>query len=152
RPLPVRRASVADSHGAVVVPLDAPGQVHRVVDPAIGDTLFVVTASPPARGILREQNFVEFTALASTHGLAFAPLADDLAVTVTADGAVLRRPEGLAVSSVATQAPPPKEPAGEHRKQTILDPETWRAEQGLDYAEREGVLMEAVAASPTGSR
>src|SRR5690606_7179779 len=82
----------------------------------------------------------------------FAPLADDLAVTVTADGAVLCRPEGLGVSSVATQAPQPKGPADGHRKQTILDPETWRAEQELDYAEREGVLMEAVAASPAGSR
>ncbi|HEX5779089.1 MAG TPA: hypothetical protein VFY21_09635 [Xanthobacteraceae bacterium] len=152
RPLPVRRAPTADPRGALIVPLETPGQVHRLEDPAIGDTLFVVTAQPPARGILREQNFVEFTALASIHGLAFAPLADDLAVTVSADGVLLRRPEGLAVSSVATQPPPPKEPAQADRKRTILDPESWKAEQALDYAEREGVLMEAVTASPAGGR
>ena len=152
RPLPVRRVPNADQRGAVLVPLDSPGQVHRLEDPAIGDTLFIVTAHPPARGILREQSFVEFTALASTHGLAFAPLADDLAVTVTPDGALLRRPEGLAVSSVASQAPPPKEIVVEDRKRTILDPDTWKAEQALNYAEREGELMEAVAASPAGNR
>jgi tetratricopeptide (TPR) repeat protein len=152
RPLPVRRASAPDARGAISVPLEMPGQVHRLQDPSIGDTLFVVTAEPPARGILREQNFVEFTALASTHGLAFAPLADDLAVTLTADGALLRRPDGLAVTSVATQAPPPKEAVVETRKKTILDPENWRGEQALAYAPREGVLMEAVAASPAGSR
>jgi tetratricopeptide (TPR) repeat protein len=153
RPLPVRRAPAADARGAVTVPLEAPGQVHRLEDPAIGDTLFVVTAQPPARGILREQSFVEFTALASIHGLAFAPLADDLAVTLTPDGALLRRPDGLAVSSVATQAPPPKEvAAAPAAKKTILDPSSWRGEQALDYAPREGVLMEAVAASPAGNR
>ena len=152
RPLPVRRVPAPDSHGAISVPLEEPGLVHRLQDPDIGDTLFVVTAHPPARGILREQNFVEFTALASTHGLAFAPLADDLAVTLTAEGALMRRPEGLAVSSVATQAPPPKEIAVDQGKKTILDPDSWRAEQALDYALREGALMEAVAASPAGSR
>ncbi len=151
RPLPVRRTS-ADSRGIVSVPLEAPGQVHRLQDPAIGDTLFVVTAHPPARGILREQNFVEFTALASTHGLAFAPLADDLAVTLTPEGALLRRPEGLAVSSVAAQAPAAKEVVSDQNKKTILDPQSWRAEQALDFATREGALMEAVAASPAGSR
>ncbi len=152
RPLPVRRVPVPDSRGAISVPLEAPSQVHRLEDPGIGDTLFVVTAHPPARGILREQNFVEFTALASIHGLAFAPLADDLAVTLTAEGALLRRPEGLAVSSVATQAPPAKEVLVDQSKKTILDPDSWRAEQALDYRVREGTLMEAVAASPAGSR
>ena len=151
RPLPLRRAPGADQRGAVLVPLELPSQVHRIRDPEIGDTVFAVTAQPPARGVLRAQTFVEFRALASVHGLAFVPLADDLAVTLTAEGALLRRPEGLAVSNLPAPPPPPKQAAAP-RKATVFDPDGWKAEQAADFAEREGVLVHSVSSSPPGQR
>jgi tetratricopeptide (TPR) repeat protein len=151
RPLPLRRASGADEGGAVLVPLESPSQVHRIADPEVGDTVFVVTAHPPVRGVLRGQNFVEFRALASVHGLAFVPLADDLAVTLTAEGAVVRRPDGLAVSNLPAPPPPPKQIAAP-RRASPLDPDTWQAEQAADFAKREGQLVDAVSSSPAGQR
>lgn len=151
RPLPLRRAPGIDARGAVLVPLESPAFVHRLDDPDIGDTLFVVTAQPPARGVLREQRFVEFVALPSMHGAAIAPLADDLAVTLTVEGAAVRRPDGLAVSALPTPPPPPRI-ATEPRKAGLIDPENWRAEREVDFAAREGELIEAVSLMPAASR
>lgn len=151
RPLPVRRAPGVDARGAVLVPLEAPAFVHRFEDPLVGDTLFVVTAQPPARGVLREQKFLEFYVLSSMHGVAIAPRADDVAVTLTAEGAVVRRPEGLAVSSMPSPPPPPRA-SPESRKAGILDPDGWNAEQELDFAVREASLVEAVSFTAAGQR
>jgi len=38
----------------------------------------VVTALGPSRGFVKNQDFVEFRALASTHGVVVQPLADDV--------------------------------------------------------------------------
>jgi tetratricopeptide (TPR) repeat protein len=110
-----------------------------------------VTAHPPARGVLRSQNFLEFRALASVHGLAFMPVADDLTVTLTVEGALIRRPAGLAVSNLPAPPPPPKM-AEAPRKATVLDPDGWKAEQATDFAQREAVLVDSVSSSPPGQR
>jgi tetratricopeptide (TPR) repeat protein len=150
RPMPLRRAPGNDERGAALVPLDTPGQIHRLEDPDVGDVIVVVTASPPARGILREQKFVEFRLLPSVHGLAVVPIADDLAVALSADGVTMRRPVGLAVSELPSAPPPPKEVTP--RKTSALDVAAWKAEQKSNYAERESELIEAVSAAPAGQR
>jgi hypothetical protein len=150
RPLPLRRVPGIDERGTITVPLESGGQVHRLNDPTIGDTVYVVTAQPPARGVLREQRFVEFRALASIHGLAFVPLADDLAVTLSADGAQIARPAGLAVSNMPAPPPPPRQV--ETRPATALDLALWRAEQQTDYAKREGELLLSVSEGAPGQR
>ena len=65
---------------------------HRIADPEVGDKLFVVTALPPARGFINEQDFIEFRALASTQGVVIEPLADDINVDLAADKVVDRPP------------------------------------------------------------
>jgi hypothetical protein len=150
RPLPLRRAQGADERGAILIPLEAPGQIHRIVDPEIGDGMLVVTAQPPARGILRGQTFAEFRVLPSIHGLAFAPVADDLSLTLIADGAILRRPAGLAISDLPSLPPAAKKV--EQRKSTPLDVEIWKAEQATPFNEREAALVHSVATSPAGQR
>ncbi len=71
-----------------------PQHVYRIADPDVGDTLFVVTALAPARGIIAEQDFIEFHALASTQGVVIEPLADDLSVNLVPDKIVVTRPLG----------------------------------------------------------
>ncbi len=44
------------------------GTVHRVPDSKVGDELFVVTLRPPARGVVREREFIEVGALSTAHG------------------------------------------------------------------------------------
>lgn len=149
RPLPLRRAA-SEEKAAVLIPLEAPGQVHRLKDPDIGDELIAVTAEPPVRGILRGQNFVEFRALASVHGLAIVPLADDLQVALSAEGATVKRPAGLVVSELPDAPPPPKKVV--KRTQTPIDPDIWQAEREANFKEREAELVRAVAMSPAGQK
>lgn len=150
RPLPLRRAPGQGERGAVFIPFAAPGQVHRIFDPDVGDTILVVTGHTPARGILRAQNFVEFRALASIHGVAIVPLADDTSVSLSADGVMVTRPAGLAVSELPAPPPPPKEVTV--KRHTLLELDIWKAEEQSPFAEREAELVRAVSASAPGQR
>ncbi len=150
RPLPMRRAPAEDDHAGILIPLEMPGQIHRLSDPEIGDTLLAVTAMPPMRGILRGQDFIEFKALASIQGLALIPLADDVAVTLASEGVTIRRPNGLVVSDLPTPPPPPKKIV--KRKPTPLDAEIWQAERDSAFNERETELVHSVASTEPGQR
>src|SRR5690606_13527760 len=57
-----------------------PARVHDFADPMVGDTLQVVTAYPPARGLTRSFDYVDFAAMRSVHGLVVRPKAADLDV------------------------------------------------------------------------
>lgn len=149
RPLPLRRAT-AEERPAVLIPLETPARVHRLPDPDIGDELIVVTAEPPVRGILRGQNFVEFRALSSVHGIAVLPLADDIQVGLSLEGATVKRPSGLAVSQLPDAPPPPKKVA--KNSQTPIDPDIWQAERDANFQERESELIRVVAMSPAGQK
>src|SRR6185436_520561 len=74
-------------------------QVVWLNDPQIGDRIAVVLAYAPARGLADGQQFVEFTVLPSMHGLAFESRADDLAITIAGNDAVVTRPQGLNLSA-----------------------------------------------------
>jgi hypothetical protein len=84
----------------VVADVARPGRVHDFRDPLVGDLLTVVTAFPPARGVVRSLDFVEFSALRSVHGLVIRPKAPDLSVTLENELAVLGTPGGLTVSAL----------------------------------------------------
>lgn len=79
-----------------------PGRVHDFQDPLVGDHLSVVTAYPPARGITRSLDYVDFTAMQSVHGLVIRPKADSLEVALENALAVITAGEGLEVSSTDT--------------------------------------------------
>ncbi len=89
RPLAIVRNTTGAARATAIIPFDDPHTVYRLTDPDVGDTLLVVTALGPARGFLKTQDFVEFRALASTHGVVIQPLADDLTVELTADKVVI---------------------------------------------------------------
>ncbi len=153
RPLPVRRVYAAESRAGLFVPLAAPSRVHTIDDPDNGDGLVVVTAAPPARGLARAQDFVDFRALATIHGLVFAPKADDLMIELAAEGVTITRPAGLVVSEMDTALPPLPE-AKKHitRALTPLDPEIWKAERESPFYDREMELARAVAETPLARR
>lgn len=74
-------------------------QVVWLQDPEALDRIAVVMGFAPARGILEGRRFVEFAALPSQQGLALQAIADDLAVVVEGNEAVIARPNGLNVSA-----------------------------------------------------
>ncbi|KWV46492.1 hypothetical protein AS156_01495 [Bradyrhizobium macuxiense] len=103
-PLNVVRNITEPALANVSVPLANPGQFHKLVDPDAGDTLWVVTAPPPTRGILKRQDFVELSLLESIHGLVVRPNADDVKAEIGDDKVTLGRPGGLTLSSADVAA------------------------------------------------
>ena len=130
----------------VTVPLAKAGILHRFVDPDVGDTLFVVTAKPPARGFIKRQDFVELSLLESIHGVAIRPNSDEVTVDVGPDKIVLGKPGGLTLSPAdngAERAPTAVRP--------IFDLGEWRKNQEGSFNERADALVEAAGAAATAA-
>jgi hypothetical protein len=153
RPIPARRVFVGQNRAGIFMPLGAPGRAYNLKDPEIGDDLIVVTASSPVRGLVRGQDFVEFNALASVHGVVLSPKADNLTVELSPEGVTVTRPEGLAVSDMGSVLPslPEKGKTLDHPV-TALDPEIWQEERKADFSDREIELSRAVSEAPITQR
>jgi len=159
QPLSVVRVSPGGGRASVTIPFDAPSQLHRLSDAEIGDTLLVVTALGPARGFLKPQEFVEFSALVSTHGVVIQPRADDVAAEVTNDKVVVTRPGGLTLSAAHARAiagPTPASAAGARRNNAaglfVLDPQTWGFDREANFRERQEQLVAAAASADESQR
>src|SRR5690606_20155478 len=76
-----------------------PGRIHDFRDPLVGDMLKVVTSYPPARGLTRTLDYVDFTALRSVHGLVLKPKSPSLRVALDSPLAVISSSGGLTVSA-----------------------------------------------------
>jgi hypothetical protein len=128
----------------VMVPMTKAGSLHRFNDPDVGDTLYVVTARPPARGFIKRQDFVELSLLESIHGVAIRPNSDDVTVDVGPDKVVLGKPGGLTLSpadSGAERAPTAVRP--------IFDLGEWRKNKEGDFNARADALIDAAGAAAT---
>lgn len=126
----------------VTVPMPGAGLLHRFIDPDAGDTLFVVTARPPARGFIKRQDFVELSLLESIHGVAVRPNSDDVTADVGPDKVVLGKPGGLTLSpadSGAERAPTAVRP--------IFDLGEWHKNQDGNFNVRADALIEAAGAA-----
>ncbi len=79
-------------------PVAGATRVINMVDPVVGDTLTVVTALGPPKGIPTRRDFVDAALLPSIQGLAIESLVEDL--TVQRDGEIVRisRAKGLTLS------------------------------------------------------
>jgi hypothetical protein len=98
---PIQLARRRDEEGRfeIAANLERPVKIHQLRDPEVGDVLEVITILPPARGIVRNMNFVDFEALSSVHGLVIKPTRDDLEITLKRREAVISASDGLIVSS-----------------------------------------------------
>ncbi|WGS01612.1 tetratricopeptide repeat protein [Bradyrhizobium sp. ISRA443] len=141
-PLTVVRNITEPALANVSVPLANPGQFHRLVDPDAGDTLWVVTAPPPTRGILKRQDFVELSLMESIHGLVVRPNADDVKAEIGDDKVTLGRPGGLTLSSAdvaaerATAAVKP-----------LFDIDEWHKNRSENFLNRLDSLIDATASA-----
>ena len=148
QPLTVTRNGASGSEATATVMIADPRQVHRLQDPAVGDTLVVVTAPAPARGFMSGQEFVEFRMLASTHGVVVQPLADDLSVELAPDRVTLSRPNGLTLSSLTLQA---DRPPTDDRPDAI-NSGLWSFDRRDDFGKRESQLVFSAAQAPESQR
>src|SRR5262249_29101113 len=146
-PLSVTRNNADPAHANVAVPFASPGLSHRIVDPDAGDTLVVVTALPPVRGLIKRQDFVDFTLLDSAHGIAIRPNSDDVAVEVAPAKVIVGKPGGLTLSSAsiaAERAPMAVRP--------LFDIEEWHKNQEERFIKREDELIMAAASAERDKR
>lgn len=131
----------------VTVPFSRPGLLHRLVDPDAGDTLLVVTAPPPVRGFIKQQDFVELSLLESIHGVAVHPNSDDVTAEIAPDKIILGRPGGLTLSSAdvaAERAPAAVRP--------IFDASEWRQNQDEKFLTRQDALIAAASVAEPNQR
>ena len=139
-----------DIEGAfeMIADVARPGRIHDFRDPLVGDVIKVVTAYPPARGLTRSLDYVDFTALRSVHGLVVRPKSPGLDVALESPLAVISNKGGLTVSasdtlrSVGSQTP-------DAARAGFLDLAALEQRDPLKFSETRDA-MEAVAASSEG--
>ncbi|WKA26834.1 tetratricopeptide repeat protein [Bradyrhizobium roseum] len=139
-PLTVLRNITEPALANVTVPLANPGAMHRLVDPDAGDTLLVVTAPPPTRGLIKRQDFVELSLLESMHGVVVHPNADDIKAEVGSDKVMLGRPGGLTLSSADVAAE-----RATAAVRPLFDVTEWRKNREEKFFPRLDALIKAAA-------
>lgn len=104
---PVRAVRQRDETGQMrmVADLARPSQVHDFRDPIAGDMLKVVTAFPPARGVLRDLDYVDFNLLRSVHGLVVKPENESIEVSVEGTNVFVDAKGGLSLSALDSPRP-----------------------------------------------
>lgn len=118
--------------------------IHAVEDPEAMDTLIVATAFGPAQGLPARRTFVEVTALASAHGLAFERAADGLDVAIVEGGVRLEHALGAELGASAALAPALEAAEQDVAPAAFIDFENWSAPVGR-FAERHDALARAAA-------
>ncbi|MEH2532930.1 putative negative regulator of RcsB-dependent stress response [Bradyrhizobium sp. AZCC 1588] len=141
-PLMVLRNITDPALANVTVPLANPGAMHRLVDPDAGDTLWVVTAPPPTRGLIKRQDFVELSLLESVHGVVVHPNSDDINAEVGADKVMFGRPGGLTLSSADVAAE-----RATAAVRPLFDADEWRKNREEKFLSRLDALIKAAAAA-----
>jgi tetratricopeptide (TPR) repeat protein len=142
RPLAIGRNILGTARASITIPFDDPRQLHRLEDPDVGDTLLIVTAVGPARSFVKAQDFVEFRALAATHGVVVQPIADDLNAELAVDKIVVTRPSGLTLSALLNGGP---RAASIVYQPYVLDARVWSADRAADFSTRKSELIRAAA-------
>ncbi len=97
-PMSLTRRRDIEGSFEMVADVMRPGRIHDFRDPLVGDMLKVITAYPPARGLTRTLDYVDFTALRSVHGLVLMPKSAGLAVALDSPNAIISGQGGLTVS------------------------------------------------------
>jgi hypothetical protein len=151
--LELRRALREDGEAKVTIDLPDSGRVHWIEDEEIGDQLAIVTAYGPARGLIKRQEFVDFTALTTAHGVAVRPHADDVAVRLVDSEVLITRQRGLNIS--AGRWPRNLSRAGSAANASrpgFVDFESWHGGDSEPFRRKAQTLMTQIAQLPEQDR
>lgn len=120
-------------------------RVVRVADPVVGDTLSVVTALGPAKGLPSRREFVQLALLPSAQGLAVESYIDDLGVRREGDLVQFGRPAGLMLSpaSAATERIEANLGAPQATMPGLIDYENWPKTGSGGFLTRYNALLAA---------
>ncbi|HEX5509380.1 MAG TPA: tetratricopeptide repeat protein, partial [Pseudolabrys sp.] len=147
RPLGIARNIVGHGRASITIPIDEPKKIHHIIDPDMGDSLLVVTALGPARGFLKEQDFVELRTLESTQGVIIQPIADDISAELAVDKIVVSRPGGLTISAAELNG------RGSGMFQSLnFDTQLWKYNRKVKFSARQSELINTAAGAPERRR
>ena len=140
-PVALRRELDEMGHFRFTVDIQRPSKLHEFRDPMVGDMLKVVTAFPPARGVARNLQYVDFTLLRSVHGVVVKGENDELDVSLEGGSAVLQAPGGLILSSLDSVRSLDSSSAPEYRS-GYIDFAPMREDDPMKFAERREELID----------
>ncbi len=142
-----------DKRSVIGISLKNPGRVHWLADPEIGDRLAVVTAFAPQRSVAKPQDFVEFTAIATAHGLAFQINSDDVAVRLKLDEVIITRRSGLTLSAGDVhQYVPGRKPLARKGRMGFLEVQVWEVKDPSKLSQRIHSFQRAIALAEDDQR
>ncbi|MDF2899994.1 MAG: hypothetical protein K0Q62_53 [Phenylobacterium sp.] len=121
-------------------------RVVEVADPVVGDTLSVVTALGPAKGLPSRREYVQMALLPSAQGLAIESYIEDLGVRHEGDLVQLGRPAGLALSPASAAAERIEANLGAPQAASmpgLIDSETWAKTGSGGFLSRYNALLAA---------
>jgi tetratricopeptide (TPR) repeat protein len=139
QPLSVVRNITDPALANLAISLANAGAVHRLVDPDAGDSLLVVTATPPIRGFIKRQDFVDCSLLDTAHGIAIRPNSDEVKAEISGSKVIVGKPGGLTLSPVAASAE--RAPMA---VRPLFDIEEWRKNQTENFDNRLDALIRAI--------
>lgn len=145
-PITLSRQRDLDGLFEMSADIDQPGKVHVLRDPIVGDTLRVVTVMPPARGLTRDLQYVDFDALKSAHGLVIEPHNSTLDVGIADQGVLITAIGGLTLSDVEASRVLDAGNAPEFRD-SYLDLDVLRQDDPAELVSREREIMSRAAGS-----
>ncbi len=148
RPLVIARSVAAKNRATIAIPFDGPRAIHKIRDPEVGDRLMVITALAPARGFLKEQDFVELRALPSVHGVIVQPIADDVTAELAADKITISRPDGLSLSATSLG----QQQVSISFRAYTFDTQLWGFDRDAPFNARQSELIRLAAAAPLTKR
>ncbi len=141
KPVSLQRGMSSEEKAIAIADFDNAGTVHHLTDPLAGDKLIVVTGMGPARSFLRQQDFLEFSALTGSHGLAFKPQVEDLTVDADKGRVVVSRPKGLTLSPTSSTTMQTARAGARRSRATTFDTQVWGFDRDAHYADRESDLI-----------
>jgi hypothetical protein len=145
-PVAMRRDRDTEGRLLMSVDLQRPSQLHEFRDPVVGDMLKVVTVFPPARGVGRNLQFVDFDMLRSVHGLVIRGDNSDLRVSIEGGNAILHAADGLSLSTLDQIRSLDSATIPAYRS-SYVDFMAIREDDPLKFVERREALVERAARS-----
>jgi tetratricopeptide (TPR) repeat protein len=147
---PAQRAEmegVRDPSG-VAFAMKGAGRAVLFHDPMTGTRMVVVPTKEQGQGLKPSQDYVQFDALESLQGLAFALNDEATVVAVLGNGVSVTHPNGLVLSHGSNLATLPTNVPAPSSGPRLFDLEAWRRGAEGDYFNVRQTLQSAMAAAP----
>jgi len=137
----------------VFVPALEAGSTIEVTDPDIGDALLITPFYTREQGIMSLRDFVEFSVLPSTQGLAIAKKADNTEVVAVRNGLRISLPKGANLSPHIEGAQPVAKSAAATAVGTLFPDEMWALEKNKNpKIAMRNLIQQSVFASTDGGK